>query len=99
MMLGMRTADLPTRFRLNYPFTFCFKTVFMTHSLTGEYHSCSNGHAWSAETAQRWPVARNQRGSSRAVTVANLRGPLVMQVSSMLVILFGGGFLLFEYST
>jgi hypothetical protein len=30
-------------------------------------------------------------GSSRAVTLTNLQGPLMMQVSSTLKILFGGG--------
>jgi len=32
----------------NYSFTFCFKTVCMAHSFTGEYHGCSNVHAWRA---------------------------------------------------
>jgi hypothetical protein len=69
----------------------------MTHSLTGEYHGCSNvlyiPEALTQHNGDQLPAIS---GDSRVVTLANLLRPLVMQVSSTLKILFGGGICAFR---
>jgi len=81
----------------NCLFTFCFKTISMTHSLTEEYHGCSNLHARDAEISHNSDqllrssdtVLPTSLFSSLAFTLGKLQGPLVMQLTSTLKLLLG----------
>jgi hypothetical protein len=83
--------------------------MFMTHSLTEEYHGCTNLHARDAETTHNTDQLLRSSDtllptnlfSSLAFTLGKLQGPVVMQIPPTLKILLGGGreFMLFKYST
>jgi len=81
----------------NCLFIFCFKTIFMTHSLTEEYRGCSNLHARGTELPTTVTSCCDLRTQScprvfllLPFTLDNLQGPLMMELKSTLKILLGG---------